>query len=77
MSACSGIALRTDRNIFTYGHRHRSRNHARHTGHEDGSFGAEDAATPIIRLAVETMASSDPRTAARSHPARPLRWHST
>ena len=36
-------------------------------------LGAEDAATPIIRLAVETIASSDPRTAARSHPERPLR----
>src|SRR5579863_10035588 len=37
---------------------------------------AEDAATPIIRLAVETMASSDPSTAARNHPARPLRCRS-
>jgi hypothetical protein len=36
-------------------------------------FDAEAAATPIIRLAVETMASSEPSTAARSHPARPLR----
>ena len=38
------------------------------------TFEAEDAATPIMRLEVETMASLDPRTAARSHPARPLRW---
>ena len=37
------------------------------------AFDAEAAATPIIRLAVETMASSDPSTAARNHPARPLR----
>ena len=36
-------------------------------------FEAEAAATPIMRLAVETMASSDPSTAARNHPARPLR----
>jgi hypothetical protein len=36
-------------------------------------FEAEAAATPIIRLAVETMASFDPSTAARSHPMRPLR----
>ena len=37
-------------------------------------FDADDAATPIIRLAVDTMASLDPSTAARSQPARPLRW---
>jgi len=29
--------------------------------------GAEDAAIPIMRLEVETIASSDPSTAARSH----------
>ena len=33
---------------------------------------AEDAATPIMRLAVETMESSDPSTKARNHAARPL-----
>jgi hypothetical protein len=33
---------------------------------------AEDAKTPIMRLAVDTIASSDPSTAARNHPARPL-----
>jgi hypothetical protein len=38
---------------------------------------AEEAATPIIRLAVETMASSDPSTAARNQPTRPLRCFST
>ena len=37
------------------------------------SFDAEDAATPIMRLAVDTIASSDPSTAARNQPARPLR----
>ena len=31
---------------------------------------APDAITPIIRLATETMPSSAPSTAARSHPAR-------
>ena len=36
-------------------------------------FGAADAATPIIKLAVETIASSAPSTAARSQPVRPLR----
>ena len=36
--------------------------------------GASDAATPTIRLAVETMASFDPSTAARSHPVLPTRW---
>ena len=36
-------------------------------------FGAADAATPIIKLAVDTMASSEPSTAARNHPARPVR----
>src|SRR5271165_4022430 len=34
---------------------------------------ADAAATPIIRLAVETMASSEPSTAARNHLPRPLR----
>jgi hypothetical protein len=37
------------------------------------SFDAADAATPIIRLAVETTPSSAPKTAARSQAARPLR----
>jgi hypothetical protein len=32
----------------------------------------DDAATPIIRLEVETIASSAPRTAALNQPARPL-----
>src|SRR5271166_5418485 len=36
-------------------------------------FDAEAAATPIMRLAVDTIASSEPSTAARSHPERPLR----
>ena len=36
-------------------------------------FEAADAAMPIIRLAVDTMASSAPSTAARSQRARPLR----
>jgi hypothetical protein len=29
-----------------------------------------------MRLAVDTIASSDPSTAARNQPARPLRWAS-
>src|ERR1700730_14172794 len=37
------------------------------------SLDAEEAATPIMRLETDTIASSDPSTAARSHPARPLR----
>jgi hypothetical protein len=36
-------------------------------------FDAADAVTPIIKLAVDTIASSDPSTAARSHPPRSLR----
>ena len=31
------------------------------------------SATPTIKLAVDTMASLEPRTAARIHPLRPLR----
>src|SRR5512132_3588713 len=38
---------------------------------------ADDAATPITRLAVDTIPSSAPRTAARSQPARRLRWPPT
>jgi hypothetical protein len=36
-------------------------------------FEAEDAATPIMMLAVDRIASFDPSTAARNHPTRPLR----
>src|SRR5271157_3222630 len=35
-------------------------------------FEAEEAATPIMRLAVDTIASSDPSTAARNQSERPL-----
>src|SRR6185437_13303608 len=34
------------------------------------------AATPTIKLAVETMPSLAPSTAARSHPIRSTRWYS-
>ena len=37
---------------------------------------ASAAATPTRRLAVDTMPSLAPRTAARSQPMRPLRWRS-
>jgi len=37
------------------------------------ALGAEDAAIPIIRLDIDTIASSAPKTAARNHPARVLR----
>jgi len=39
-------------------------------------FDAEAAATPIMRLAVDTIASSEPSTAARSHAERLLRCDS-
>jgi hypothetical protein len=35
---------------------------------------AADAPTPIIKLAVEMMASLEPSTAARSQPTRPELW---
>lgn len=38
------------------------------------SVEADEAATPIIKLEVETIASSDPSTAARNQAARPLLW---
>src|SRR5512142_2733095 len=38
---------------------------------------ASAAATPMIRLAVDTMPSFAPSTAARSQPMRPERWTST
>src|SRR5512133_1773834 len=37
---------------------------------------ADAAATPIIKEAVETIVSSEPGTAARNQPARPLRGDS-
>ena len=38
---------------------------------------AEAAATPTMRLAVETMPSLAPSTAALSHPTRVTRWRSS
>jgi hypothetical protein len=37
---------------------------------------ADDEATPTIRLAVETIPSFAPSTAARSHPTRSIKWFS-
>jgi hypothetical protein len=37
---------------------------------------ASEAATPTIKLAVETIPSFAPRTAARSHPIREAAWPS-
>ena len=41
-----------------------------------GPLPCEAAATPTIRLAVETMPSLAPSTAARSQPTRSMRWDS-
>ena len=42
-------------------------------GFQDNLLIADEAATPIIKLAVDAIPSSAPSTAARSHPTRPLR----
>jgi hypothetical protein len=70
------IALRADRHVFTQSHRHRPRHETFDASHRIDDFDALEAATPIIRLAVETIASSEPSTAARSQPTRPLRCSS-
>lgn len=67
-----GVALRANGYVFTCRHRHRPGDEACRACEQDNPLEAEDAATPIIRLAVETIASSAPRTAARSQPALAL-----
>ena len=65
------VGLRVHRNIF-------ARRHRQCSGKEPGNAGDDDrrdyddaaAATPITRLAVETMPSFAPSTAARSQPTR-------
>ena len=57
-------------------HRHGARNQSRAAGHQqDGRRGAA-AATPAIRLAVDTILSLAPRIAARSQPMRVTAWFS-
>jgi hypothetical protein len=62
--------------VLAGGHRHRP-------GHQTGDAGDEDVAvararhaTPTSRLAVDTMPSFAPSTAARNQPMRSLRWRS-
>ena len=63
------VPLRAHRHVFANRHRHRSGDQTSDSGDEDLFSLREEAATPIIKLAVDTIASSEPRTAARSQPA--------
>ena len=71
-----GIGLRADRNILAGRHRHRAGHQAGHAGDQNLARPAPAAATPTIRLAVETMPSLAPSTAARSQPMRSTLWFS-
>lgn len=68
-----GIGLGTDRDIFAGGHRHGARHKARDTRNQDVGCGGIGGCDPIIKLAVETMPSFAPSTAARSQPTRETR----
>jgi hypothetical protein len=71
------VTLRAYRDIFAHGHRHRSCNKSATPATKITPCDAEDAATPIMRLAVDTIGSSEPSTAARNQPTRPLQCIST
>jgi hypothetical protein len=67
------VALRADRNKFTDGMDIAPVINPAAPATKMATLGTLEAATPIMRLAVETMASSDLSTAARNHPARAKR----
>ena len=71
-----GISLRTDRHILAGGHRHRAGDESATPAIRTSLGFAAAAATPTIRLAVETMPSLAPSTAALSQPIRATRWFS-
>ena len=61
-----GVGLRADGHILACSHRHGAGNQSRDTGDQDIICVAAAAATPTIKLAVETMPSLAPSTAART-----------
>ena len=76
-SAFSVSACELHRDVLAGGHRHRARPPARRRRSSERRRGlALAAATPTTRLAVETMPSLAPSTAARSQPMRSVRWRS-
>ena len=68
-SAPFGICL-AHQDILFCGHRHRSSDEAGYAGHQDVAASAAATPTPTTKLAVETIPSFTPRTAARNHPIR-------
>ena len=66
-----GVGLRVDGDILAGGHRHGAGDQARDPGDHERAV-----ATPRIRLAVETIPSLAPKTAARSQPMRSVRCRS-
>ena len=70
------VRLRTDRDVFAGGHRQRAGHHPAVPASSTSCGVGMAAATPTMRLAVETMPSFAPRTAARSQPIRQVRCRS-
>ena len=71
-----GIGLRMHRHVFARRHRHRAGDERSQRGATTSAWVAFAAATPATRLAVDTMPSLAPSTAARSQPIRLVRWRS-
>ena len=68
------VGLGADRDVLAGGHRHGAGDKSRDSGNQHVALGAWDAATPTIRLAVETIPSLAPSTAARNQPMRETSW---
>src|SRR6187200_1162902 len=68
-----GVELRADRHELACGHRHGTRHQPATPATRISFLPALAAATPTIKLAVDTMPSFAPRTAARSQPIRCVR----
>ena len=65
-----GIRLRTDGHVFAGGHRHGAGHQSRNARDQDIILRGRRRGDSTIRLAVETMPSLAPRTAARNQPIR-------
>jgi hypothetical protein len=67
------VALRADRHALSDGHRHRSGDKTRHGGDQNSLLRRGGSRDPIMVTWDRDDSVVGPSTAARSHPARPLR----